>query len=92
MIAGGKVYVNSKEVYSNSYQLKENDVVSVRGYGKFIFQGTSSVTKRTVFGHNIAVYLRLREAVYKFVFEILYLRFLYLRFSKLIDSAVLLDT
>jgi RNA-binding protein YlmH len=56
LIAGGKVYVNSKEVYSNSYQLKENDVVSVRGYGKFIFQGTSSVTKKGRYSVTILLY------------------------------------
>ena len=38
LIAGGKVYVNSKLTESNSYTLKEGDVVSVRGMGKFIFK------------------------------------------------------
>lgn len=46
LIAGGKVFVNSKLVLSNSHVLKENDVVSVRGYGKFIFLGESNKTKK----------------------------------------------
>lgn len=46
LIAGGKVYVNSKLVESNSYILNENDVVSVRGYGKFIFKGITNQTKK----------------------------------------------
>ncbi len=46
LIEGGKVFVNSREVLSNSYLLKENDVVSVRGYGKFKFVGTSYQTKK----------------------------------------------
>lgn len=46
LIEGGKVFVNSKVVLSNSYTLKENDIVSVRGLGKFIYVGTSYQTKK----------------------------------------------
>ncbi len=46
LIEGGKVFVNSREVLSNSYQLKENDIISVRGYGKFIYAGTDYQTKK----------------------------------------------
>ncbi|NLJ96753.1 MAG: RNA-binding protein [Clostridiales bacterium] len=45
-ISGGKVFVNSKNILSNSYILKENDIVSVRGYGKFIFAGMVNQTKK----------------------------------------------
>ncbi|MDO5293078.1 MAG: YlmH/Sll1252 family protein [bacterium] len=46
LISGGKVFVNSKLIESNSYTLRENDVVSVRGYGKFIFKGINNQTKK----------------------------------------------
>ncbi len=46
LIAGGKVFVNSRLVQSNSYVLKEDDIVSVRGMGKFIFKETNGQTKK----------------------------------------------
>ncbi|HHT97646.1 MAG TPA: RNA-binding protein [Clostridiales bacterium] len=45
-ILAGKVFVNSKVVISNNYSLKENDIVSVRGLGKFSFIGISYKTKK----------------------------------------------
>lgn len=45
-IEGKKVFVNGKETISNSYQPKENDVISVRGMGKFIYAGTMYQTKK----------------------------------------------
>jgi len=46
LIEGGKVSVGGKIILSNSYVLKEQDIVSVRGYGKFIYTGTSYQTKK----------------------------------------------
>lgn len=56
LIEGGKVYVNSREVLSNSYALKENDVISVRGYGKFIYVGTSYQTKKGRYSVKVLLY------------------------------------
>lgn len=56
LIAGGKVFVNSKNILSNSYILKENDVVSVRGYGKFIYKGTTNQTKKGRYSVKISLY------------------------------------
>jgi RNA-binding protein YlmH len=56
LIEGGKVFVNSKEVLSNSYLLKENDVVSVRGLGKFLYVGTSYQTKKGRLSVKILLY------------------------------------
>lgn len=56
LIAGGKVFVNSKEVLSNSYILKENDIVSVRGYGKFKYVGTSHQTKKGRYSVKVLLY------------------------------------
>ncbi len=56
LIEGGKVFVNSKEVLSNSYALKEQDVVSVRGLGKFIYTGTSYQTKKGRYSVKLLLY------------------------------------
>ena len=45
-ISGGKVFVGGKQVLSNSYVLKENEIVSIRGLGKFCYLGTSYQTKK----------------------------------------------
>lgn len=46
LIAGGKVFVNSRLVMQNSVTLKENDIISVRGHGKFIYRGITNQTKK----------------------------------------------
>lgn len=45
-IEGKKVFVNSRLIESNSYMLKDEDVVSVKGLGKFIFKETVGLTKK----------------------------------------------
>lgn len=57
LIEGGKVSVGGKIIMSNSYVLKENDVVSVRGYGKFIYAGTSYQTKKGRYSVRIMLYI-----------------------------------
>lgn len=56
LIAGGKVFVNSKNILSNSYILKENDIISVRGYGKFIYGGEANRTKKGRLSVKILLY------------------------------------
>jgi RNA-binding protein YlmH len=46
LISGGKVFVDSRLVESNSYMLKEEETVSVRGLGKFIYKGMQNQTKK----------------------------------------------
>lgn len=45
-ISQGKVFINSKLINSNSYTLKEKDIVSVRGLGRFIFNNVITTTKK----------------------------------------------
>ena len=45
-IENGKVFVNGKLITSNGYQIKEDDIVSVRGLGRFQFKETVSQTKK----------------------------------------------
>ena len=46
LIECGKVFVNGKIITSNGYAVKENDIISVRGKGRFIYNGTLGVTKK----------------------------------------------
>lgn len=46
LIEGAKVYVNGKLITSNGYQVQEEDVISVRGMGKFRYKGALSRTKK----------------------------------------------
>lgn len=46
LISGGKVFVDGRLVESNSYMLKEDETVSVRGFGKFIYKGMQNQTKK----------------------------------------------
>ena len=50
-----KIFINSKTVYKDSIQLKEDVVVSVRGYGKFIYSQTVNETRK----HKMVVAIRL---------------------------------
>lgn len=45
-IEEAKVFINGKCVTSNGANLKENDVISVRGVGKFQYKGTSGTSKK----------------------------------------------
>jgi len=46
LIEGGKVFVNGKMITSNGYHLKPEDIISVRGHGKFQFCDVLSETKK----------------------------------------------
>ncbi len=39
-----KIFVNGRQCENNSYTCKEQDVISVRGYGKFIFEQIAGTT------------------------------------------------
>ena len=51
-----KVYVNSRLCENNSYQLKQQDVVSVRGYGKFVYNGVGYQTKKGKLSVKVGIY------------------------------------
>lgn len=46
MIAGGKVFINGKETLHNTYVCRPGDVLSIRSYGKYIFDSVSGETKK----------------------------------------------
>ena len=46
LVENGSVYVNGKLTSSNGYKLKEHDIISVRGYGKFQYCNILSETRK----------------------------------------------
>ena len=46
LIKAEKVFVNSRLVTSNSYMLCDNDIVSVRGFGRFLLIKKSKPPKK----------------------------------------------
>lgn len=56
-IEGGKVFVNGKLITSNGYQIKENDIVSVRGLGRFRYIETMSQTKKGRYYVTLELYI-----------------------------------
>ena len=56
-IEGGQVFVNGKLITSNGYEPKEGDIISVRGKGRFIFDGMSHQTKKGRCGVCILRYI-----------------------------------
>ena len=46
MINSGKIAINGAECLNHSYQLKPRDVISIRGYGKYLFVGISGETRK----------------------------------------------
>ncbi len=46
LIEGGKVFVNGKLITSNGYEPKEGDLISVRGFGRFRYQGRKGQSKK----------------------------------------------
>ena len=53
MIASGRVQVNYKEISSVSHVICPRDIISVRGEGKFVFDGEDGVSKK---GRIIAMF------------------------------------
>ena len=56
-IEGGQVFVNGKLITSNGYEPKEGDIISVRGKGRFIFDGMTHKTKKGRCGVRILRYI-----------------------------------
>lgn len=56
LFSAGKIFVNSRLTEKGSYLLKENDVISVRGFGRFMFVGQLRTTKRDRLVIEIIIY------------------------------------
>lgn len=56
-IENGKVFVNGRLITSNGYQVHDSDIVSVRGLGRFIYDGLLSQTKKGRYYVTIRKYI-----------------------------------
>ncbi|MDO4339962.1 MAG: YlmH/Sll1252 family protein [Eubacteriales bacterium] len=56
-IEGGQVFVNGRLITSNGYEPKEGDIVSVRGKGRFRYDGVSRQTKKGRTGVRLMLYV-----------------------------------
>jgi len=52
-----KVFVNGRQCENNSYQLKNGDVITFRGFGKFIYEGVKYETKKGKICAAVSVYI-----------------------------------
>lgn len=52
-----KIFVNGRTCENNSYQVKKEDVISVRGFGKFIYDGVIYQTKKDKLRISIRKYV-----------------------------------
>lgn len=56
LFSAGKIFVNSKSSSNASYQIKENDIVSVRGFGRFTFLQQLRKTKKDRIAVEVIIY------------------------------------
>lgn len=56
-IEKGLVFVNGRMITSNGYEPKEGDIISVRGKGRFVFEGVSRQTKKGRLSVSIQRYI-----------------------------------
>ena len=56
-IEGGLVFVNGRLVTSNGYEPKEGDIISVRGKGRFLYDGISRQTKKGRYSVRLLRYI-----------------------------------
>ena len=56
-IEGGQVFVNGKLITSNGYEPREGDIISVRGKGRFIYDGTSNQTRKGRSSIQLSLYI-----------------------------------
>lgn len=46
LISSGRVFINGREILSNSYVVKDDDIISIRWHGKFIYKGQEGLTRK----------------------------------------------
>ena len=57
LIEEGRVFVNGKCITSNGYHIKEQDLISARGLGRFVYKGVLTQTKKGRFHVRIEEYI-----------------------------------
>ncbi|MDE6386725.1 MAG: hypothetical protein K2L82_02825 [Lachnospiraceae bacterium] len=56
LFRGGRVYVNGRLTENNSYTMKIGDMVTVRGFGRFIYAGEQGQTRKGKIRIGVEVY------------------------------------
>lgn len=56
LFGASKIFVNSRLTENSSYNLKESDIISVRGYGRFIYENTLRTTKKDRLIISVRIY------------------------------------
>lgn len=56
LFRAGRVYVNGRLYENNSGQPKSGDIISLRGYGRFMYGGVEYETKKGRYGVRVQVY------------------------------------
>lgn len=56
LFRAGKVFVNNRECTENARLLKENDILSVRGFGKLIYKGVAGTSKKGKLNLTVEIY------------------------------------
>lgn len=56
LFSAGKIFVNSRLTENTSYQIKDNDVISVRGFGRFTFSQQLRKTKKDRLVVEVSIY------------------------------------
>lgn len=56
LFRAGRVYVNGRLTQNNSYALKENDGITVRGFGRFVYTGEQGGTRKGRIRTGVEVY------------------------------------
>lgn len=55
-IAAGRVFVNSREITKSDFSPSDGDIISVRGLGRFVFDGVARETKKGKLRVEIGIY------------------------------------
>lgn len=56
LFSNGRVFVNSKPIENTSYKVKDNDIISVRGYGRFVFEKEIKLTRKEKLIISVKIY------------------------------------
>ncbi len=46
LISSGRIFINGKEILSNSFVVKDDDIISIRGHGKYLYKGKKGLTRK----------------------------------------------
>ena len=57
LFTDGKIYINGRQTLSCSFNMKENDVFSVRGFGRFVYSGVSGQSRKGRLYADVEIYV-----------------------------------